>query len=449
MKRNKNYQPFLLISSTILILITFSFFKLPIVPYLNHLDSIDILSEVRKTSTGITDFKNIKIIYDSSYISKLPTDQNLILDYGLDSAYSLRTFFNKLDKSYLSKNKVRIAYFGDSFIEGDYITDELRKLLQQEYNGHGIGFLPIQSVVSDNYRFINFKSINNWIDYNFLDNSNKYQVGLGGHVFFSNGMSKVEYRSKNGEIFSKIKIYTGKISNPTILNIEKDNKKETLTIYKDQLVNEISINENYPIRKITISTPNVDLPIYGLNIDDTSGIYIDNYGFRGNTGALNLRISKEVIKQFNSHLHYDLVILHYGINAMEHGQEKFGWFDNSMSKFIQNVKLSVPNTPILLISTSDVGYKLNGKYSTEHAVPFMVETQNNIALKHKVAFWNLFNSMGGKNTIVNWVEGDSTFAYRDYTHLNSNGAKKIATIFFSKLIASKSYYSKNSKKEKI
>jgi hypothetical protein len=449
MKKNKNYQPFLLISSTILILISFSFFKLPIVPYLNHLESIDILSEVRKSSPIKNDFKIIQIVYDSSYISKLPNDQNLILDYGLDSTYSLRNFFNKLDKNYLSKNKIRIAYFGDSFIEGDYITDELRKLLQQEYNGHGIGFLPIQSVVSDNYRFINFKSINNWIDYNFMDKSNKYQVGLGGHVFYSNGLSKVEYRSKNGDKFSQIKIYTGKISMPSILNIEKDDKKETLTINKDQLVNEISINENYPIRKITISTPNNDLPIYGLNIDDTSGIYIDNYGFRGNTGALNLKISKEILKQFNSYLHYDLIILHYGINAMEHDQEKFGWFENSMAKFIQNVRYSIPNTPILLISTSDVGYKINGKYSTEHAVPFMVETQNKIALKQKVAFWNLFNSMGGKNTIVNWVEGDSTLAYKDYTHLNATGAKKVAYLFFTKLLASKSYYLKPSKKDKI
>ena len=43
--------------------------------------------------------------------------------------------------------KIRIAYLGDSMIEGDLITQTLRELLQKEYGGQGVGFLPIFSNV--------------------------------------------------------------------------------------------------------------------------------------------------------------------------------------------------------------------------------------------------------------------------------------------------------------
>lgn len=70
----------------------------------------------------------------------------------------------------------------------------------------------------------------------------------------------------------------------------------------------------------------------------------------------------------------------------------------------------------------------------------MVATQKEIARSHKVAFWNLYEAMGGENTMVNWVEGDTVLAAKDYTHLNTKGAKRVGDLFFNKLMASKNYY---------
>ncbi|MEZ4850537.1 MAG: hypothetical protein R3B93_18375 [Bacteroidia bacterium] len=47
------------------------------------------------------------------------------------------------DKS--RKGKTRIAYFGDSMIEGDLITQSLRNDLQELLGGQGVGFVPITS----------------------------------------------------------------------------------------------------------------------------------------------------------------------------------------------------------------------------------------------------------------------------------------------------------------
>ena len=146
------------------------------------------------------------------------------------------------------------------------------------------------------------------------------------------------------------------------------------------------------------------------------------------------------MQHLNKYLHYDLIIIHYGINAVEHDKQKFGWFESGMHSLIKNIRGGMGNIPILLVSTSDMAYKYNGIYSTEKAVPYMVATQREIAKNHKVAFWNLFEAMGGDNTMVKWAEGDTVLANKDYTHVTDKGAKKVGDLFFNKLIASKNYY---------
>jgi lysophospholipase L1-like esterase len=107
-----------------------------------------------------------------------------------------------------------------------------------------------------------------------------------------------------------------------------------------------------------------------------------------------------------------------------------------MKKLIASLKNGFINVPILLISTSDAGFKYDGEYKTEKAVPHMVEKQKEIAKNNNIAFFNLFNSMGGENTIVHWVEGDTVLAYKDYTHLNNRGSKKVAEILYNCILNS-------------
>ena len=41
-----------------------------------------------------------------------------------------------------ARRPVRIAFFGDSFVEGDILTADLREKLQLAYGGGGTGFAP-------------------------------------------------------------------------------------------------------------------------------------------------------------------------------------------------------------------------------------------------------------------------------------------------------------------
>ena len=56
----------------------------------------------------------------------------------------------------------------------------------------------------------------------------------------------------------------------------------------------------------------------------------------------------------------------------------------------------------------------------------LVQTQATIAYNKQVAFFNLYESMGGKGSMVNWVTGSPSLAYNDYMHPNQRGSTKIA-----------------------
>lgn len=59
-----------------------------------------------------------------------------IEDFGTPDSSRLRAFYDTL---LCARRPVRIAVLGDSFIEGDILTADLRERLQQAYGGGGAG----------------------------------------------------------------------------------------------------------------------------------------------------------------------------------------------------------------------------------------------------------------------------------------------------------------------
>src|SRR5262245_44146680 len=92
-----------------------------------------------------------------------------ITNFSTDTTRSsLENFLSKLhDLKTGKKKKVRIAYFGDSMIEGDLLTQTLRKLLQQSFGGSGVGFVPITSQVSKFRQSVMDNYSGGWQDENF------------------------------------------------------------------------------------------------------------------------------------------------------------------------------------------------------------------------------------------------------------------------------------------
>ncbi len=93
-----------------------------------------------------------------------------------------------------TRSKVRIAYFGDSMIEGDLITSDLRDSLQRFFGGAGVGFVPVTSVVASFRTTITHTFSKDWKDYHYKNSPpSNVVLGLSGHTFYPGSGSWVKY----------------------------------------------------------------------------------------------------------------------------------------------------------------------------------------------------------------------------------------------------------------
>lgn len=439
---NKISHPALIIWFAIAVLFSFRFINLPVIPYINNYSKIDLLQDLKADNKAVTAVrKTAPRLADATGKDIAATtvdffDSSLINDYADDTTANMQAFYNKLAALKTSKGKVRIAYFGDSYIEADYITGQLRSKLQQLYGGNGPGFIPMQSVVAGEYISLKFGSATSWTDYNYHNNTPKNALGLSGHVYYSTGNSSSQYAALKGNTFNQVYLYTGQTPAAANVTVEKDGVEETITVNNSDYINSTPLNNGAAVSKLSVHCTNTSLPVYGISMEDSTGVYIDNYGFRGNTGALTLQLQPQVLEGFQQHFKYDLIVLHYGLNVVSHNDTNYAWYVRSMAKLVEKVKANFPGVPVLMVSTSDVAYNEAGVYITDPVVPVLVATQQNIARTNKTAFFNLYYAMGGEGTIANWVQGDTTYAYKDYMHVNERGANKVAGIFLDKLLHS-------------
>ncbi|MCX6267846.1 MAG: hypothetical protein NTW16_10885, partial [Bacteroidetes bacterium] len=170
------------------------------------------------------------------------------------------------------------------------------------------------------------------------------------------------------------------------------------------------------------------------NFENGPGVYIDNYAFRGNSGLPLSAVPAEIFSGFNTILHNKLLILHYGLNVFTPGVEDYHWYEMAMMNVIRHVKQSSPGISILLISMPDRSALIAGEYHTPAGLPEFIRLQQRVAANGHIAFFNLYEAMGGANSMKRWVEGQPKLGSDDYTHPNGAGASKIASLVYDFLM---------------
>jgi lysophospholipase L1-like esterase len=359
------------------------------------------------------------------------------LDSGIcSSTYTgLDLFFESLALLNSQNFKIHIAYFGDSMIEGDLVTHPLRIRLQRQFGGRGIGFVPITSPQPGFRNTIHQQFNDLWGVWSFTRSGLKYGYypGLSGYVFETH--PRVIFRSESiyGPFTQASLIYSSKFKSS--MQIKTDTVLKTIQLHVSEDITAI----NVPIDSVC-STLEIDVTgsdpgtVYGVNFESGPGIYIDNYAFRGNSGLPLRQIPVSIFSAFNKLLENKLIILHFGLNVFTPGVSDYHWYEAAMDAVISHVKASSPGVSILMVSMPDRSALIDGEYATPAELPDFIRMQERIASRQQIAFFSLFDAMGGVNSMKNWVEGPHKLAGEDYTHPNAAGAGRIASMIHQYLM---------------
>ena len=407
---------------------------------------------IKKITLSKKDLKLIKSgnLNKDSLIKILQKDVR-ISDFRTDSLDILGRFFSTLQQSEHEKKRVRIAWFGDSMIEGDLITSTVRSIMQREFGGSGVGFVPMLSTVGGFRKTIEQTASADWQSYSVLKPRRGLFPGISGQVYVpgsdinSTIDSWASFKASSFESKStlqEIKLYYGRSSNGNI-NYSFDGKQFQDSLKGTNLVNEQILSNKPGSHLLKAAFKGDSLTVFGISDESETGILVDNLSLRGNSGTPMQFIPEKVLRGFNKYLKYDLIVLQYGTNVVAGADTNMVWYERGMIKVINRLKRNFPQADILLISVGDKSYKENMQFVTQPNVPLLVETQRRIARHTGIAFWNLFQAMGGANSMVSWVESSKPLANKDYTHLNFRGAAKIGNIISNNLLNEYHLYKKN------
>ena len=174
--------------------------------------------------------------------------------------------------------------------------------------------------------------------------------------------------------------------------------------------------------------------MYGVSLEDGNGVYLDNFPMPGNTGVSLLELKEDILKQFDKYLNYKLIILTYGANVPPPPNGIYTLYINKMVSVIDLLKKAFPEASILIVSVADKTMKRGSRFLTNPEVPELLKAQKVIAQKSNVAFWDLWQAMGGENSMYKWVNAAPPMALMDYAHFTAEGGERVAELLFQALM---------------
>ena len=72
--------------------------------------------------------------------------------------------------------------------------------------------------------------------------------------------------------------------------------------------------------------------------------------------------------------------------------------------------------------------RIDGKMTTYPMIPYLDQELQKMALEEHIAYWSMYDAMGGKNSMVNWVE--KGLAGGDHVHFTRTGANHVGQMLF-------------------
>lgn len=450
----RNNEPLfiMLFITTVLVVISLGFISL------NFQKKINLFSDIifKENFESVNDSMDIvqltdSIAEDTSASKQLVIDttaQHIIM--WKPGELNLDSFFVDLKSLSENKQKIRVAWFGDSMIEGDLITQDFRKLMQKQFGGNGVGYVPVTSPVAQFRQTIRQTFSDDWTVYNFIKRPPEgVKLGISGNTFISGEKSWVEFKgTRMYPLFSEVRLICRQCEQNSLMVIS-DSLNFLMPEHIVGNLQDISMPIAKPIKSIKFQFEKSNCEIHGVYLDNGDGIYVDNFSFRGNSGIPLSTIPFSELTEIGKKENYRLVILSYGLNVVAHDVKKYSWYKASFAKTLAYIKAAFPDASILLMSVGDKSYRDEDGYKTEPDIPIFVNMQKQLAASGGVTFWNLYEAMGGYNSMVKWAEGNPKLANLDYTHPNFAGSRKIAQLIFDDIMKSYERYLKETDSKKM
>ena len=206
------------------------------------------------------------------------------------------------------------------------------------------------------YRRSIIHTFGGWKTSSVIHRKGNNNFGISGYCYRPDSMNFVRFaaskRYKHTRRFDIFRLfYTSEFEFDAKVAFN-DSVKHDLTLEASTQPQMLSLSlENIQKVRVKISK-SAHTTIFGASLEDSTGVYIDNFSIKGNSGISLLSIPDNNLRTFDSLLNYDLIVLQFGLNVITPESRKYTSYMQGMEKLVKKFRENFPGTPILLLSVS-------------------------------------------------------------------------------------------------
>lgn len=323
---------------------------------------------------------------------------------------------------------LKILHFGDSHIQGDYFTGQVRKHLfnyadaKTKSRGITMPYLAAGTNGPDEL----FSRWQGCIERNSVRKGPTGYYALTGYRITScDTFLAVTLRDTSDYKFNLVYLLHNHLNTKSI-TINGYHPVLTHTISDSSAISEFRLPEfNHELTiRIRNSVSTYKPSIYALLLQNTqNNIAYHSAGINGATfGTFQQLQDTRTLIQF---IAPDCVILSYGTNDAMNRINDTTSFKAQIADCIQTIRQALPGVPVILTTPGD--YLIN-KQRINPGTALVARLICSAASENNCAYWDFYQVMGGAGSVKEWYKNQLVF--RDWIHLSKKGYRYQGDLFF-------------------
>lgn len=374
-------------------------------------------------------------LYQINQYNFVRNDLNELHNFGNDN-YSQR-FLQKLEKLVSTgEGRINVVQIGGSHIQAGMFSGQIRTRLQQ-MNGEmnaGWGFMFPYRMSRTNTPFGYYiRYTGDWQTCRNIETRKTCTLGVGG-IAATTSSEKAELTvllEKENSLdyrYNKVKIFYQASDSVYTIFVDSVLVKNMV---RTADYTEFELNSRIDSLNITIQKnagKEGSFTLFGITTESApNGFLYHSIGVNGAHVPAFLRCS--LFEQQLAMLNPDLVILGLGINDAYGRKFSQAEFEANYAGLIAKIRRAAPETAIVFTTNND-SY-LYRRYVNKNGAK-VEESMMKLAKKHNAGVWNMYEVMGGMNSVVLWEKNN--LAQRDKVHFTREGYLLLGDLFFNALM---------------
>lgn len=343
---------------------------------------------------------------------------------------------------------IRVLHYGDSQVEGDRVTGWLRNRFQREFGGSGPGLLFCDRPTAD-HATITQRCSGGWrrhsvlrpadaaadaAAYGIMGQTTRFDVRPPQRASLAYRLSPMSYASARR--YNSCRLFMGPSPAPLAVEVYgRDSLMLADQVALDEPLNVFGFQigrtpDNIEFRFASEQSPD----FYAVALDKETGVAVDNIPWRGSSGVEFTRIDSALLGSFARQLDVRLVIFQFGVNVVPNVQAGYKWYEERLARQLAHLRAAMGDVPVVVVGVSDMSRKSADGYESYPNIPLIRDAQRAAAFRAGCAFWDLYQAMGGANSMPAWVEARPALAGKDYVHFTIRGSQVIAKMLYDAIM---------------